>query len=79
MAKIKSPNKEYTGLSAGVPFAGGEGQTDNPHLIMWFKEHGYTVLTTKAERKALGLTEDDKDKQDEDKDKQDETDNGSKE
>lgn len=41
--KVYSPNKEYTGTSASVPFCNGMGETDDPHLIEWFKEHGYTV------------------------------------
>lgn len=41
--KVIAPNKEYTGVSASVPFVNGEGETDNPHLIQWFREHGYTV------------------------------------
>lgn len=41
--KVYSPNKEYTGISASVPFCNGMGETDDPHLIEWFKEHGYTV------------------------------------
>lgn len=41
--KVYSPNKEYTGISASVPFCNGTGETDDPHLIEWFKEHGYTV------------------------------------
>lgn len=40
--KVYSPNKEYTGISASFPFA-TERETDDPHLIEWFKEHGYTV------------------------------------
>lgn len=43
MAVIKAPNKEYTGLSAGVEFENGIGKTDKPHLVAWFKEHGYEV------------------------------------
>lgn len=43
MAKIKSPNKDYTGVSASVPFCNGVGETENPNLIQWFKEHGYQV------------------------------------
>lgn len=39
--KIYSPNKEYTGISASVSFCSGVGETDDPHLIEWFKEHGY--------------------------------------
>ena len=41
--KIYSPNKEYTGVSASVPFCGGVGETDDPRLIQWFKDHGYKV------------------------------------
>ena len=43
MAKITAKNKDYTGISASVPFAGGVGYTDNDHLIAWFQAHGYTV------------------------------------
>jgi hypothetical protein len=43
MAKIYSPNKSYTGLSASVAFSKGVGETEENHLIEWFKEHGYTV------------------------------------
>lgn len=41
--KIYSPNKEYTGISASVPFCGGVGETEDPYLIEWFKSHGYEV------------------------------------
>lgn len=41
--RIYSPNKEYTGVSASVPFYNGVGETDDPHLIQWFKDHGYKV------------------------------------
>ena len=43
MAKIYCPNKDYTGVSASVSFVDGKGETDNKHLIKWFKEHGYKV------------------------------------
>lgn len=43
MAKILSPNKQYCGISAGVTFVNGVGETANPLLINWFKEKGYTV------------------------------------
>ena len=43
MAKIYAPNKEYTGISAGVAFTDGVGETDKTHLIEWFKAHGYEV------------------------------------
>lgn len=41
--KIYAPNKQYTGVSASVFFVNGVGETDNQHLIAWFKEHGYRV------------------------------------
>lgn len=43
MAKVYSPNKEYTGVSAGVPFAGGVGRCDDERLLDWFRKHGYKV------------------------------------
>jgi hypothetical protein len=47
--KIYSPNKEYTGVSASVPFCSGMGETDDPYLIEWFKSHGYRVETDSTE------------------------------
>ena len=41
--KIYSKEKDYTGVSASVPFCSGCGETDDPHLIDWFRTHGYTV------------------------------------
>ena len=41
--KIYSPVKDYTGVSASVPFCNGVGETDDPHLLEWFKDHGYQV------------------------------------
>lgn len=43
MAKIFAPNKQYTGVSAGVTFVNGVGETSDPHLLQWFRERGYTV------------------------------------
>lgn len=43
MKKVYSPNKDYTGVSASVPFCKGVGETDDPRLIQWFRDHGYTV------------------------------------
>ena len=47
MANILAPNKEYTGVSASVNFINGVGETDNPTLLKWFKEHGYKVEEVK--------------------------------
>lgn len=54
--KIYSPNKDYTGVSASVPFCNGMGETDDPHLIQWFRDHGYAVAEEKkpAGKKAGG-------------------------
>ena len=41
--KIHSKEKDYTGVSASVPFCNGCGETDDPHLIDWFRAHGYEV------------------------------------
>ena len=49
MACIVAPNKEYAGISAGVLFRGGEGHTDSPYLIEWFRTHGYTAIEDKPE------------------------------
>ena len=49
MAKIYAPNKEYTGVSATVAFAKGVGETDDEHLIEWFRDHGYEVEEEKKE------------------------------
>lgn len=48
MAKIYAPNKQYTGISAGVPFAAGVGESDNPVRLAWFREHGYDVTEESA-------------------------------
>lgn len=49
--KIYAPNKAYTGVSASVAFCNGIGETDNPNLINWFKEHGYIVEEVSEEPK----------------------------
>lgn len=41
--KVYSPNKDYAGVSASVPFCGGVGETKDPYLLDWFRKHGYTV------------------------------------
>lgn len=51
--KIIAPNKNYTGISAGVAFAKGVAECKDPRVIAWFENHGYTVTDT--------LPEDDKD------------------
>lgn len=46
MAKIYSPNESYVGVSASVAFSKGVGETEDKHLIEWFKQHGYKVDET---------------------------------
>lgn len=41
--KIHAPNKSYTGISAGVTFVNGVGETEDPRIIEWFKKSGYVV------------------------------------
>ena len=49
MAKVFSPNKDYTGTSATVDFTQGVGKCADPHLLDWFKSKGYTVEADAAE------------------------------
>lgn len=41
--KIYAPVKNATGVWCSVQFKNGVGETDNPHLINWFKERGYRI------------------------------------
>ena len=41
--KIYTPVPNVTGTWVTVRFINGVGETDNPRLIKWFKEHGYRV------------------------------------
>ncbi|MCD2348545.1 hypothetical protein [Clostridium guangxiense] len=47
MARIYSNNKKYNGISAGINFVNGVGETEISHLISWFNENGYTVVEDK--------------------------------
>lgn len=58
MAKILAPNKEYTGVSASVPFINGEGQTNDLRLIEWFRDHGYTVVEEEVTEEKISVPED---------------------
>lgn len=44
--KIYAPVKDTNGVRASVRFVNGVGETDDPHLIGWFKSHGYGVEET---------------------------------
>lgn len=50
MAKIFAPNKDYTGTSAGVSFAKGEGETEDKWRIEWFKNKGYEVVEEEGKK-----------------------------
>ena len=41
--KVYAPNEQYTGMSASVSFCNGVGETNDPHLLNWFRSHGYEV------------------------------------
>lgn len=41
--KIYAPVKDTNGIYASVRFVNGVGETDNPRLIKWFKDHGYKL------------------------------------
>lgn len=43
MAKITTPVKGFTGVVVGVPFADGQGETDDESAIAYFNRHGYDV------------------------------------
>ena len=49
--KICSPNKEYTSVSASVPFCNGMGEMDDPYLIEWFKS---MVIKLKGQYRRAG-------------------------
>lgn len=56
MAKVTCPNKQYSGVSAGVTFVNGLGETEDINLIAWFKEKGYTVEESQEEIKLEDMT-----------------------
>ena len=50
--KIYAPVKDANGVWCSVRFVNGIGETNDPHLINWFKDHGYNVESQKVERAA---------------------------
>jgi protein-tyrosine-phosphatase len=48
---VKSPVDNYKGVSAGVQFSGGVGETDNDNTAEWFRRKGYEV-TENAPKKS---------------------------
>ena len=57
MAKILAPNKSYTGISAGVAFSNGVGETEDKSLIEWFYSHGYEIEEKNNDEKQASLEE----------------------
>jgi len=47
LAKIYAPNKGYAGVTAGVSFSNGVGETEDKWLIQWFEAKGYNVVEEK--------------------------------
>ena len=41
--KIFTKVPDFTGIRASVMFVNGQGDTDDPHLIDWFRKNGYVV------------------------------------
>lgn len=48
MWRIEAPNNEYNGVTAGVTFVGGVGETDADPSD-YFQRHGYTVAEVQAD------------------------------
>lgn len=46
--KIYAPVKDANGVWCSVRFVNGVGETNNTHLIDWFKSHGYNVEQPKV-------------------------------
>ncbi|AZK44780.1 hypothetical protein [Paenibacillus lentus] len=57
MAKVIAPNKQYNGISAGVPFVNGVGETTDPYLITWFEDRGYVVEHDEIEEDSKASSE----------------------
>lgn len=57
--KIFTKVPDFTGIRASVMFVNGQGNTDDPRLIEWFKNNGYTVAdgesTKPKEEPILGV------------------------
>lgn len=56
--KIYAPVKDANGVYASVRFVNGVGETDNPRLIEWFRQHGYKVpLEDEPNDQIVGVNE----------------------
>lgn len=43
MAKITAPNRDFNGVSAGVVFENGVGETDDKNALAYFRRKGYGI------------------------------------
>lgn len=43
MFTITAPVKDFTGKRGDVAFIDGVAETDDPHMVAYFKRHGYDV------------------------------------
>jgi hypothetical protein len=50
---IYAPNKNATGTWCSTQFKNGVGETNDPLLIKWFKEHGYKISEKPGEPKEV--------------------------
>ena len=51
MAKVRAP-KSYTGRIAGVEFQEGEGVTDNPGSLAYFRRKGFVIEIDPPKKRA---------------------------
>lgn len=65
MYTIKAPNADYNGVSAGVTFVDGVGETDNPSALAYFRRHGYEVTKKPSPPKRARSTSHNQEKTDE--------------
>lgn len=56
MWRILSPNTEYNGITAGVTFVGGVGETDEEPSD-YFQRHGYQIEALEADDTATEADE----------------------
>ncbi len=56
--KIYAPVKSATGVWCSVHFKNGVGETNDPNLIEWFKEHGYRLEESLRVEQAATVQED---------------------
>lgn len=52
--KIFTKVPDFTGIRATVMFVNGQGDTDDPALIEWFRSHGYTIGDGKNDPEVKG-------------------------